>query len=78
MESYFIVFYIELSLQYHLMCYTLSSDAYDIYVTLPGNIHLVYKSLQLLDPLLHLKVSAQVNAVVALVCLPPTREFVRH
>ena len=60
------------------MCYTLNSDAYDVNVTLPGSIHLVYKSLQLLDLLLRQKVFAQVNAVVALVCLPPTREFICH
>ena len=78
MESYFVISCIELSLQYHLMRYTLNSDAYDVNVTLPGNIHLAYKSLQPLNPLLRQKVSVQVYAVVALVCLPPTQEFVHH
>ena len=78
LESYYVISCIELSLQYHLMRYTLNSDTYGINVTLPGNIHLAYKSLQLLDPLLRQKVSAQAYAVVALVCLPPTWEFVHH
>ena len=77
LESYFVISYIELSLQYHLIGCTQSSDAFGVNVILPGTVRLAYKSLQLLDPLLHQKVSAQVNVTVALVCLPLTRGFVR-
>ena len=78
LESYFVVSYIELFLQYHLIDCTQSNDTYGVNVTLPGIVRLAYKSLQLLNPLLHQKVSAHVNVTVALVCLPLTQEFVRH
>ena len=78
LESYFVVSYIELSLQYHLIDCTESNDAYGVNVILPGIVRLAYKSLQLLDPLLRQKVSAQVNITVALVCLALTRGFVCH
>ena len=78
LESYFVISYIELSLQYHLIGCTDSNDAYGVNVILPSIVRLAYKSLQLLDPLLRQKVSAQVNITGALVCLPLTRGFVRH
>ena len=78
MESCFIVVCIALPLQYHLMSYTRNNATYDVSVTLPGNIQVLCKSLQLLGQLLHQKGTVQVSAVVALVCLTPTREFVRH
>ena len=68
----------ELPLQYHLKHYTCNNTAYDVNVTLPGNVQVLCKSMQLLDRLLHRKVIARVNAVVAMVCLAPTREFVCH
>ena len=45
---------------------------------LPGNIQVLYKSLQLLDQLLRLKVIAPEDAVPAAVCFPPSRESVCH
>ena len=78
MESFCVVACTELPLQYHLKRYTCNNTAYDVNVTLPSNVQVLCKSLQLLDRLLHRKVIAWVNAIVAMDCLAPTREFVRH
>ena len=60
------------------MHYTCNNDAYDVNVILPGNIQVLYKSLQPLNQPVHQKVTARANVVVGLVCLAPTREFVHH
>ena len=72
------VVFVVLSLQYHLMRYTRNSDAYEVHVTLPGSIQVPCKSLQLLNLPLHRKVIVREDVVVAAVCLPPSREYVRH
>ena len=78
MESNFIVICIEVSLQYHLTCYTCNTDIYDVNVTLPSNIQVLYKLLLPQDQPLCQRMTALADAVVDLVCLAPTREFVRH
>ena len=58
MESLHVAVFLCLSLQENLMCYTCNIGAYNLLVTLPGSIQVLYKLLQLLNQLLRLKVIA--------------------
>ena len=57
------------------MHYTYNISTYELIVTLPGSIQVLYKLLQLLDQLPHLKVIAQEDTVHAAACFPPSREY---
>ena len=78
LESYYVVVSVVLLLQNHLRHYTRNNDAYDVHVTLPGSIQVPCKLLRLLDLSLHQKVIGWEGAVLAAVCLPPSRECVLH
>ena len=56
---------------------TYNIGTYVLIVTLPGNIQVLCKSLQLLNQLPHLKVIAQEDTIHAVVCFPPGRECLR-
>ena len=71
-------FFSSCSVLTYLMHYTCNIGAYDIHATLPSNIQVLYKSLQLLNRLLHRKVIALEDVVPAVVCFPPSWEFVHH
>ena len=57
------------------MHYTYNICAYELIVTLPGNIQALYKLLQLLDRLPHLTGIAREDTVRVAACFPPGWEY---
>ena len=59
------------------MHYTYNIGTYKLIVTLPSNIQVLYKWLQLLDRFPHLKGIAREDTVHVAACFPPGWEYLR-